>query len=40
MCVLKRNLSDSIQNKKDMLEKLTNYERVDSIEDVPLKTQS
>ena len=26
---------DSIQNKKDMLEKLTNYERIDSIEDVP-----
>ena len=35
MCVLKRELcQDSIQNKKDMLEKLTNYERVDSIEDV------
>ena len=29
---------DSIQNKKDMLEKLNDYERIDSIEDVPLKT--
>ena len=29
---------DSIQNKKDMLEKLLNYERVDSVEDIPLKT--
>ena len=29
---------DSIQNKKDMLDKLLNYERVDSIEDIPLKT--
>ena len=36
MCVLKREPQDSIQNKKDMLEKLTNYEkRIDSIEDVP-----
>lgn len=29
---------DSLQNKKDMLEKLEDYERVDSIEDVPLKS--
>lgn len=29
---------DSIQNKKDMLEKLQNYERLDDIEDVSLKT--
>ena len=29
---------DSLQNKKDMLEKLIDYERVDSIEDVALKT--
>ena len=29
---------DTLQNKKSMLEKLENYERVDSIEDVGLKT--
>lgn len=29
---------DSIQNKKDMLEKLNDYERINSIEDIPLKT--
>lgn len=29
---------DSIQNKKDMLEKLINYERLDDIEDAALKT--
>ena len=29
---------DTLQNKKSMLEKLENYERVDNIEDVGLKT--
>jgi len=29
---------DSLQNKKDMLEKLVDYERVDSVDDIPLKT--
>ena len=29
---------DTLQNKKSMLEKLENYERVDNIEDVSLKT--
>lgn len=29
---------DTLQNKKSMLEKLENYERVDNVEDVSLKT--
>tara|TARA_B100001540_G_C15418129_1_gene466464 strand:+ start:47 stop:493 length:447 start_codon:yes stop_codon:yes gene_type:complete len=33
-----KTYQDTLQNKKSMLEKLENYERVDDIEDVALKT--
>tara|TARA_B100000575_G_C23143146_1_gene665923 strand:- start:8441 stop:8911 length:471 start_codon:yes stop_codon:yes gene_type:complete len=34
----KETYQDTLQNKKSMLEKLENYERVENIEEVPIKT--